>query len=65
MFDFARTLARKAERMVIKAKNDLEHPVIVGDTTVAYLNRLSSLLYAMTRLSNQLSGIKEEAPNYQ
>jgi len=32
--------------------------------TLAYLNRLSSLLYALARLSNHFSGIKEEPPAY-
>lgn len=32
--------------------------------TLAYLNRLSSALYALARYSNHLAGIKEEAPDY-
>lgn len=62
LFDFARTIARRAERSVVSLN---ESGVIkIEKNTMAYLNRLSSLLYAMARLSNHLSGIKEEAPNY-
>ena len=31
----------------------------------SYLNRLSSLLYALARLTNHKSGINEESPSYQ
>ena len=36
----------------------------VNKHTKAYLNRLSSVLYALARYSNHLSGIEEEAPDY-
>lgn len=36
----------------------------IGIHTKAYLNRLSSILYALARYSNHLAGIKEEAPDY-
>ena len=36
----------------------------IGVHTRAYLNRLSSILYALARYSNHLAGIKEEAPDY-
>ncbi|HMP67615.1 MAG TPA: ATP:cob(I)alamin adenosyltransferase [Candidatus Paceibacterota bacterium] len=62
LFDFARTIARRAERRVVAVSD--ENLVKVDKTTLSYLNRLSSLLYAMARLSNHFSGIKEEAPNY-
>ncbi|NCS99154.1 cob(I)yrinic acid a,c-diamide adenosyltransferase [Candidatus Parcubacteria bacterium] len=62
LFDYARTISRRAERRVITVVD--EGKVQVSDGTKAYLNRLSSLLYAMARLSNHLSGIKEESPNY-
>ena len=61
-FDFARTLARRAERRVVAVKD--EGTTKIGDDTRAYLNRLSSLLYALARLTNHLSGIKEEPPKY-
>ena len=61
-FDFARTLSRKAERRVVKVIEAKE--IKVGEWSLAYLNRLSSLLYALTRLSNHFSGIVEESPSY-
>ena len=63
LFDVSRTLARKAERRVVAAVEEKE--VSVSVETLAFLNRLSSLLYALARLTNHLSGIKEEAPLYQ
>lgn len=62
LFDFARTIARRAERRVVAVSD--EGKVKIEPTTLSYLNRLSSLLYALARLSNHLSGIKEETPNY-
>lgn len=61
-FDFARTLARKAERRVIAAKE--EGKVKVSDDTLAYLNRLSSLLYALARISSHQEGEEELKPDY-
>ena len=61
-YDFARTLARKSERRVVSAKE--EGKILVSDETLAYLNRLSSLLYALARISSQGKGIKEVTPNY-
>lgn len=62
LFDVARTLARRAERRVVGVHEEGERQV--GEHTRAYLNRLSSLLYALARLSNHKSGIKEESPDY-
>lgn len=39
-------------------------PRNVSSHTKSYLNRLSSILYALARYSNHLAGIKEEAPDY-
>ncbi|MBI2097786.1 MAG: cob(I)yrinic acid a,c-diamide adenosyltransferase [Candidatus Vogelbacteria bacterium] len=63
LLDYARTVCRRAERRVIAAREKNE--VKLSDSTAAYLNRLSSLLYALARLVNHLSGIKEEPPHYQ
>jgi len=62
LFDVSRTLARKAERRAIAAVEKKE--ITLGPATLAYLNRLSSLMYALARLSNHKSGIKEEPPSY-
>ena len=61
-FDVARTLARRAERRVVEV---MEHEALtLGTYTLAYLNRLSSLLYALARFTNHSAGISEEAPTY-
>jgi ATP:cob(I)alamin adenosyltransferase len=61
-FDFARTIARRAERRVTEVSE--EGKVKVNEETKAYLNRLSSLLYALARLANHKFGITEESPDY-
>lgn len=63
LLDVSRTLARKAERRVIAGIEKGE--VTVGPQTLAFLNRLSSLFYALARLSNHKSGIKEVPPSYE
>ncbi len=60
-FDVARTIARRAERRIVLVH---EEGRMVGQNTLSYLNRLSSLLYALARLSNHLSGITETPPSY-
>ncbi len=62
-FDFARTIARRAERRVVARLS--EKPTAIKKGTLAYLNRLSSMLYALARLYNYKFGIKEKGPNYQ
>ncbi len=62
LLDFARTLSRRAERRVVGVAD--EGAVKVGKDTLAYLNRLSSLLYALARQTNHKSGITEESPKY-
>ena len=61
--DFARTIVRRAERRVVAVAE--EGLVKIGSNTLAYLNRLSSLLYALARLSAHKSGINESAPSYE
>ena len=65
-FDTARTLARRAERRVVAVHEGAreENRVTLGENTLPYLNRLSSILYALARLSNHKSGTKEESPAY-
>jgi len=59
--DVARTIARRAERRVTAAALAGR---AVSEPTKAYLNRLSSLLFAYARLANHLAGVKEENPRY-
>jgi len=62
LLDVARTLARRAERRIIAVKEmNLRD---LSDETMAYMNRLSSLLFALARLANHLAGVKEENPKY-
>ena len=62
LLDVARTLARRAERRIVA--------VVEGGfreltpETRAYMNRLSSLLFALARLANHLEGVAEENPKY-
>jgi len=61
-FDVARTISRRAERRVVGV--NAEGLVKLGAETLQFMNRLSSILYALARLSNHKSGIKESAPSY-
>lgn len=61
--DTARAIARRAERRVVEA-NLLDDGTLVGEYTLAYLNRLSSLLFALARVVNHNAGVNEEAPDY-
>lgn len=60
--DIARTIARRAERRVIGAIE--EGKILISKETLAYLNRLSSVLYALARAFNHKAKIKEEIPKY-
>ena len=62
LFEVVRTISRRAERRVVAVVE--EGKVSIGQHSLAYLNRLSSILYALARLSNHLSGINEESPTY-
>ncbi len=74
--DIARTIARRAERRVVgvaeeqKSFAEISAPEsapikTLSAQTLAYLNRLSSVLYAFARASNHVAGITEEAPRYE
>lgn len=77
IFDIARTIARRAERRVIAVAEEISQPSLpvsdveenknkkdISKHTKAYLNRLSSALYALARYANHKVGIMEEAPDY-
>ncbi len=60
--DYARTVARRAERRIVGA---LEIPDPSQKPPLfQYMNRLSSLLYALARLANKREGAEEEKPHY-
>jgi ATP:cob(I)alamin adenosyltransferase len=61
LFDIARTIARRAERMIIGAQQ--ASPLKGG--SLAYMNRLSSLLYALARYMNEQEAKTEKSPTYQ
>ena len=62
LLDVARTLARRAERRLIAvAEAGLRD---LPAETKAYMNRLSSLLFALARLANHQAGVAEENPRY-
>jgi len=60
-FDFARALARRAERRVVAVGD--EGKVEINSQTLVFMNRLSSLLYAFAR-QTAIESDKEESPKY-
>jgi len=62
LLDVARTLARRAERRLIAAKD--VQTCTPSNEAMAYMNRLSSLLFALARFANHLAGVAEETPKY-
>lgn len=62
ILDVARTLSRRAERRVVAVKEKSLRDV--STSAMTYLNRLSSLLFALSRLANHLAGVPEENPRY-
>ncbi|MDO8593851.1 MAG: cob(I)yrinic acid a,c-diamide adenosyltransferase, partial [bacterium] len=62
LLDVARTLARRAERRIIAVTEAKLREL--STETMAYMNRLSSLLFALARLANHEAGIAEENPKY-
>ncbi|MEZ4770831.1 MAG: cob(I)yrinic acid a,c-diamide adenosyltransferase [Caldilineales bacterium] len=56
LLDIARTICRRAERHVAK----LHHQAMLSNIeALRYLNRLSSLLFAMSRLEDKAAGVEE------
>lgn len=60
LFDFARTVSRRAERRVLTVSRKKD----ISEHTLAYMNRLSSVLYAFARFANDEAGEEEQAPTY-
>lgn len=60
--DVARTLARRAERKLVGLENSGMRTLAAP--TKQYMNRLSSLLFALARLANHAAGVAEENPKY-
>ncbi len=60
--DYTRTLARRCERRIVSVVDGGGKKI--GKVTVAYLNRLSSVLFALSRYANYILSIPEEHPKY-
>lgn len=61
-FDFARTLARRAERMLVRVVDEGYRKI--KPDTIAYMNRLSSALFALSRFVNFYLSKEETHPKY-
>lgn len=61
MLDYGRAVARKTERRVVEHSEQDK----VAPEVLSYLNRLSSLMYALVRIVNFKAGAKEIPPNYE
>lgn len=57
--DVGRTIARRIERSIVTLRDDA-----LGIEVVPYLNRLSSVLFALARLAAHRARVKEQAPRY-
>ena len=54
--DIARTVTRRAERLVARLAHEGE---LRDDTPLKYLNRLSSLLFVMARVEDRAAGVEQ------
>lgn len=52
----ARTICRRAERLVVRAREDRP----IDSTIMRYLNRLSDLLFTLARYANHVHGTSDE-----
>lgn len=60
LLQLARTVARRAERQLVKlAKTEEVNPFLLK-----YMNRLSSLFHVMARVENKRQNVAEEKPTY-
>ena len=60
--DIARAVSRRAERRLVTLHESGERTI--SESSRAYGNRLSSLLYALTRFVNRRAGVEETPPHY-
>ena len=60
--DMARAVSRRCERRLVALKESGERKI--GEHSMQYANRLSSLLYALVRAVNFQSGAAEAPPSY-
>ena len=60
LLDYARAVSRRAERTVVAVSRERA----ISAPTSSYLNRLSSLLYALARYAAMAEGTRESSPDY-
>ena len=60
--DMSRALSRRVERVLVRLQESGEREL--GEHSMRYANRLSSLLYALVRFVNHQAEAKESAPKY-
>lgn len=60
-FDVCRTVARRVERLLVAYQEETKG---IGEESLRYANRLSSVLYALARLANVRTGAEEASPTY-
>lgn len=61
LLHLARTVARRAERQLVRLAESAE----VNPLLLKYANRLSSLFHIMARVENKLNNVAEENPKYE
>ncbi|MEK7629897.1 MAG: cob(I)yrinic acid a,c-diamide adenosyltransferase [Patescibacteria group bacterium] len=62
MFDFGRTIIRRAEREAVGYNSEIKR---LTPELLQFFNRLSSFLFALARYANFQLKIEEDRPNYQ
>lgn len=60
LLDVTRAVVRRAERVIVRYSGEYQ----LSPETLSYMNRLSSLLYALVRFVNLKSGARETPPTY-
>lgn len=60
LLHLARTVARRAERKVVKLSKEEE----INPLTIIYLNRLSDLLFVLAREVNRRAAVKEQTVDF-
>ncbi len=60
LLHLARTVARRAERQLVRLSKETE----INPLLLKYSNRLSSLFHVLARVENKLSNVAEENPKY-
>jgi cob(I)alamin adenosyltransferase len=62
--DILRAKSRKIERAVLSIASDKKGRYLINPVILPYLNRLSSLFFALARMETKKAGKKEQHPSY-